>query len=97
MIFSSSDFLGILSLLCTFGLGVYVQIGARRSTVAANEMAMREQNSAEMKDLRNRMIEVESFNHDLWRYCRNLMDLYYRNRQPDAPDPEPLPVDPRIN
>lgn len=33
----------------------------------------------------------QRINRDLWLYCRNLIDMYYRNRKPDAPDPDPLP------
>lgn len=33
----------------------------------------------------------QDYSQLLWNYCRRLLDLYYRHRKPDAPDPEGLP------
>ena len=46
----------------------------------------------------NRLDEVEDElrlvrkqNRELWAWARKLLDLYYRHRGPDAPDPDPMP------
>lgn len=98
-----TQILAILSVLSTLGLGVYVQRGSRASTEQANALAIREQNASDLSDLRREMEEMkktltaeQSFSRDMWIYCRNLLDLYYRNRKPGSPDPEPLPRDPRV-
>lgn len=45
--------------------------------------------------LARRLDRLERDNRALWAYCRRLLDLYYRHRQPGAPDPDPLPdIDP---
>lgn len=41
--------------------------------------------------LYGRVTRLESYNRDLWAYTRRVLDLYYRHRQPGAPDPDPLP------
>lgn len=43
--------------------------------------------------LSTRVERLEGYNHRLWAYTRYLLDLYYRHRSPDAPDPAPLPDD----
>lgn len=98
-----TQILAILSVLSTLGLGIYVQRGSRASTEQANALAIREQNASDLSDLRREMDEMkktltaeQSFSRDMWIYCRNLLDLYYRNRKPGSPDPEPLPRDPRV-
>ena len=32
-----------------------------------------------------------NYNHKLWAYCRKHLDMYYKWRKDDAPDPEPIP------
>lgn len=98
-----TQILAILSVLSTLGLGIYVQRGSRASTEQANALAIREQNASDLSDLRREMDEMkktlageQSFSRDMWIYCRNLLDLYYRNRKPGSPDPQPLPRDPRV-
>ena len=34
---------------------------------------------------------VRKQNRELWAWARKLLDLYYRHRGPDAPDPDPMP------
>ena len=36
---------------------------------------------------------VRKQNHELWVWARMHLDLYYRHRGPDAPDPDPMPED----
>ena len=38
-----------------------------------------------------RLDRLEEGNRALWAYCRRLLDLYYKHRRSDAPDPDPLP------
>lgn len=99
----TNTWLAILSILSTLGLGVYVQLTARKSTAQANALSYRGQDLAELQSLRDDMAEMkkslaeeQSFSRDMWIYCRNLLDLYYRNRKPGSPDPDPLPRDPRV-
>ena len=47
-----------------------------------------------LREIEKRLSEVENDNRTLWSYCRRLLDLYYRHRQPGAPDPDPLPDEP---
>ena len=35
--------------------------------------------------------KAESYNHRMWAWARAMLDLYYRWRKDNAPDPEPLP------
>lgn len=98
-----TQILAILSVLSTLGLGIYVQRGSRASTEQANALAIREQNANDLSGLRMEMDEMkktlaaeQSFSRDMWIYCRNLLDLYYRNRKPGSEDPQPLPRDPRV-
>lgn len=37
------------------------------------------------------LARVHKQNRELWTWARKLLDLYYRHRGPDAPDPEPMP------
>ena len=43
--------------------------------------------------LLGRIKQLEDANRSLWHYTRLLLDLYYRHRRADAPDPPPLPED----
>lgn len=40
-----------------------------------------------------RVNQLDDQNRALWHYTRRLLDLYYRHRRLDAPDPPPLPDD----
>lgn len=40
-----------------------------------------------------RVTALEDANRSLWSYTRRLLDLYYRHRRDDAPDPPHLPDD----
>lgn len=40
-----------------------------------------------------RVGRLERINRRLWAWARKHLDLYYRHRQPGAPDPDPLPDD----
>jgi len=48
-----------------------------------------------LHSLEGRVRESERYNRGLWLWARRLMDMYYRHRVPDSPDPDPLPVDDR--
>lgn len=41
--------------------------------------------------LEDRVGQAEDYNRRLWEWARKHLDLYYRHRKPDAPDPEPIP------
>ncbi|MBK7823378.1 MAG: hypothetical protein IPJ61_20545 [Tessaracoccus sp.] len=90
---SFEGWLGLLSVLTTLGLGIYIQRNARRSTNQSTEVTLRGQDLAELKDVRERVAELETREQRLWAWARRHLDLYYRYRQPGAPDPEPLPDD----
>lgn len=38
--------------------------------------------------------DANAYNREMWAYCRRLLDLYYRYRRPNSPDPPPLPDEP---
>lgn len=50
--------------------------------------------SARLSTLEDDLASSRSYNREMWMYCRRLLDLYYRHRQPGAPDPDPLPDEP---
>lgn len=41
--------------------------------------------------LEDELDQARNYNRQLWRYCRGLLDLYYRHRTPGSPDPDPVP------
>lgn len=41
--------------------------------------------------LEDDLAEANTYNRRLWIYTRGLLDMYYRHRRPEAPDPHPLP------
>lgn len=54
--------------------------------------------SARLTELEQRRIEEaeaaarsEREKHELWTYCRKLLDFIYIHKKPDSPDPPPLP------
>lgn len=49
--------------------------------------------SVVVAQLYKRVADLEDYNRRLWGHTRYLLDLYYRHRQPGAPDPAPLPDD----
>lgn len=49
--------------------------------------------SVVVAQLYTRVSNLEDYQRRLWAYARYLLDLYYRHRQPGAPDPVPLPED----
>ncbi len=44
-----------------------------------------------VQNLEDQVKKARSQNRGLWRYCRDLLDLYYKHRTPGSPDPGPLP------
>lgn len=46
---------------------------------------------AQVVDARGEVTRARAYNRKLWLYTRELLDLYYRHRTPDAPNPPPLP------
>ncbi len=44
--------------------------------------------------LENQLYAERAYSREMWSYTRRLLDLYYRHRQPGAPDPGPLPEEP---
>ena len=50
-----------------------------------------------LNTLENRVYGSELYIRRLWLWSRRLMDLYYRHREPGAPDPTPLPQDARYD
>lgn len=44
-----------------------------------------------VKHLEDDLEEEQTYNRELWWYCRRLIDDYYKWRRSDAPDPHPLP------
>ena len=49
---------------------------------------------ARVQHLEAKVEQGQSYNRDLWAYCRRLLDLYYRHRRDGSPDPDPLPDEP---
>lgn len=50
--------------------------------------------SKQVAELRDDLVRAQSYNREMWAYCRKLLDLYYRHRHDGAPDPDPLPDEP---
>ncbi len=46
---------------------------------------------AQVVAARDETSRARAYNRRLWVYTRDLIDLYYRHRTPDAPNPPPLP------
>ena len=42
-------------------------------------------------EIKNELTRMRKQNRELWAWARKLLDLYYRHRGPDAPDPDPMP------
>ncbi len=90
-----TEWLAALSLVSTAALGAWTVRNSRRSTDQASEVTLRGQDLDRLRKVEDRLAAVETDYRDLWYYTRRLLDLYYRHRQPNAPDPEPLPDEPR--
>lgn len=71
----------IASALTTFGVILGVQ--AKRITDIEDDLA----------EAKTRVDSAKKYNMKLWEYCRALLDLYYRHRREDAPDPPKLPAE----
>lgn len=50
--------------------------------------------SGRLTALEDDLGQARSYNREMWMYCRRLLDLYYRHRGPEGPDPDPLPDEP---
>lgn len=46
-----------------------------------------------LTDVEQEVKAAKAQNRKLWLWARKHVDLYYRHRGPDAPDPDPLPDD----
>ena len=88
---SGEGWLAVLSLLSTAVLGWYNLRNSRKATDQASEVTLRGQDLAELKDVRERVAQLEQREQQLWSWARRHLDLYYRWRRPEAPEPEPLP------
>ncbi len=85
--------LGMVSLVVSFIIGVNQLRISRRATDQSSEVTLRGQDLTELQDLRDRVTALETREQRLWAWARRHLDLYYRFRVAGAPDPEPLPDD----
>lgn len=77
-----------------FGLGVWAPIPGKAPALSLDNSILVGILSAIMVLLGwmyHRLNGIEEYNRRLWAWARNLLDLYYRWRRPEAPDPDPLP------
>ena len=44
-----------------------------------------------LDEVEDELERVRKQNRELWSWARKLLDLYYRHRGPEAPDPDPMP------
>lgn len=93
---TQDTWLALLSLASTAVLGWLTYRNARHSTDQASEVTLRGQDLDRLRELENRLSAMENNYRDLWYYTRGLLDLYYRWRREDAPNPDPLPDEPRV-
>ncbi len=50
--------------------------------------------NARLNEVADDLGKQRAYNRVLWRHNRALTDLYYRHRQPGAPEPPELPTEP---
>lgn len=76
-------FAGIIIASALTAFGVILGAQAQRITDIEDNLA----------DAKARVDSAKKYNMKLWEYCRALLDLYYRHRREDAPDPPKLPAE----
>lgn len=42
-------------------------------------------------EIENSLAQADEFSQRLWKYCRHILDMYYKHRKDGAPDPPELP------